>query len=124
MEIIEQAKGELAASGKDALIAPEAAWFRGAERGYGRVKRNGVMWLLPDALGFIMMNGNRIDLPLSDVACIETDKWFLKCYRNGYPHLIFNASDGNRIGFFVADIEKWKSTLANAGVKMKEAENA
>ncbi|OPX21630.1 MAG: hypothetical protein B1H04_06330 [Planctomycetales bacterium 4484_123] len=102
---------ELQTCGEAVLIGPEAGSFRGARRGYGRIRCDGIICATERRVIFQKLMGSRIEIALSEVTGIREARWFLHRGRVGWLHLILIMRDGNEIGFYVRDNERWKRAL-------------
>ena len=102
---------ELAGCGETLLAAPEAGSFRGAKFDYGKVKCDGVIAATEKRLIFRKLIGARVEVPLSDVVDVKAEKSFLHARRLGVTHLVLHTREGNEIGFFVRDVNRWIDLL-------------
>lgn len=99
--------------GGASLVLPlEKAVFRGAYTGYGRRSRRGTLCLSHERLIFFRRDGSRISLPLEEVKACSLRRFFLGRGNSRY-HLIVTLRDGNELGFYVGDPEKWAQAIVN-----------
>lgn len=110
--------GELQAEaiqqGEDIRIPPQVAVFRGSDREFGNIKGNGVIMLTSRQLLFRKLTGQRIAIPLDDIAETQVAQSFKGAvsYGSGGQHLVFKTRDGNRIGFLIRHPERWTAILS------------
>ena len=102
---------ELASSGERVVVAPEAANYRGATSGYGRVKGNGIVALTERRLVFRKIVGDPVEIPVDQIAGVHLEKWFLRAYSSGRPVVVLSTRSGVEVGFIFDDAEAWASRL-------------
>lgn len=100
-------------SGDKVKIPPERGSFRGATNKLGRIKSDGIIALTDKKLIFQKALSAVFEIDLADVVEITTDAKFLGAWRAGATHLILNLINDERVGFYVADLEKWKNELSS-----------
>jgi hypothetical protein len=110
-QLAESMRQEALLSGERFVIEPESALYRGGTGGFSFVKGNGVIALTDKRVLFRKAVGGPIEAPLSEIADVSENKWFLRSYMNGRTHVILHLRDGRQIGFFVGDHEKWMDAL-------------
>jgi hypothetical protein len=108
--------------GEQWVIPLESASYRGATHTYGRVKGNGVAGLTDHRVVFEPLIGKGFTIPLARVTGVKVTRWFLGAARASGRHLVLTLDDGNEVGFFVRDQERWLSALAAAGVPQTAAD--
>jgi len=101
-------------SGEKVLITPESGSFRGATNKLGRIKSDGIIALTSKRLIFKKAFSPRFEIELKEVIEITTDAKFLGAWRAGVIHLVLNLKNGDRVGFYFKDLEKWKIELSKA----------
>jgi hypothetical protein len=109
-------RDEVGRLGDEWVIPLEAASYRGAKHTYGRVKGGGVVGLTSRRLVFEPLIGKGFSVPLGRVSSARESRWFLGAARVSGRHLVLSLDDGNEVGFFVHDTERWLHTLTERGV--------
>jgi hypothetical protein len=103
--------------GEEWVIPMEGASYRGARHTYGRVKGNGVAGLTRRRIVFEPLLGAGFGVPLARVTEVRVTRWFLGAARARGRHLVLVLDDGNEVGFFFRDRERWLRALAELGVR-------
>jgi hypothetical protein len=111
--ILSSMRQELQANPGTVLAGPEVATFSGSDREYGRGRCNGIIALTSDRLLFRGVFGRPVQVPLQDVAAVYEDKPFQGRRTGGGRHLVLRLDDGNRLGFYVRDRERWLKLLGS-----------
>jgi hypothetical protein len=111
-------RDEVGRLGEEWVIPLEGASYRGARHTYGRVKGNGVAGLTRRRVVFEPLLGTGFSVPLVRVTGVRVSRWFLGAARVSGSHLVLALDDGNEVGFFVRDRERWLRALADLGVQV------
>ncbi len=98
------------------VIPLESATYRGATHTYGRVKGSGVVGLTDRRIVFEPLIGKGFSIPLARVTGVKITRWFLGAARAPGRHLVLTLDDGNEVGFYVSDQDRWLAALGAAGV--------
>ncbi|MHB1000382.1 MAG: hypothetical protein ACYC27_14170 [Armatimonadota bacterium] len=106
-------KEKLMNSGENFIIEPESGTFRGSTGRFGVVKSMGVIALTENMIVFKKPFGGEIHLPITDIAEISENVFFMRSYHSGNAHLILKLKDGAFVGFIVKDIKRWVSELSS-----------
>lgn len=103
---------ELASIGEPPVRGPESAQFRGGTGSFPRVKGIGALALTRNRLLFQGVSGSRrVEIATEEVVGVREDKWFVGAFRRGAVHLIVKTLAGAEAGFYVSDLQGWKSSL-------------
>lgn len=104
--------GEAFAEAGETVIVPfERGSYRGARERYGRVKCNGHIALTDRRIVFLKLAGKPVEVPLEAVTDATLEDWFLGCRNYLAVHLVVRLRDGNQVGYYVPDPERWRETL-------------
>jgi hypothetical protein len=103
--------------GEEWVIPLEGASYRGARHTYGRVKGNGVVGLTRRRVVFEPLLGTGFSVPLARVTEVRVMRWFLGAARARGRHVVLVLDDGNEVGFFFRDHERWLRAFADLGIR-------
>ncbi|NLE22959.1 MAG: hypothetical protein GX624_09300 [Actinobacteria bacterium] len=112
-------RGEVDRLGEEWIIPLEGASYRGARHTYARARGNGVAGLTRRRVVFEPFIGQGFSVPLVRVQDVRESRWFLGAARVRGWHLVFSLDDGNEVGFFVRDRERWLRALEDLGVRVR-----
>ena len=104
---------EMKRSGDSIIVEPETGTFRGSSKHFGMIKSLGVIMLTEHMLIFRKVCTSDIRIPVSEIAKVSKNVWFLQSYHNGKEHLILKLNDGTQIGFIVKDVNRWIRELSS-----------
>jgi hypothetical protein len=121
VERADDLRDEVDRLGEEWVIPLEGASYRGAQHTYGRAKGNGVAGLTRRRVVFEPFIGQGFSVPVVRMTDVRESRWFLGAARVRGMHLVFTLDDGNEVGFFVRDRERWLRALAGLGVRVREA---
>jgi hypothetical protein len=110
--------------GEEWVIPLEGASFRGARETYGRIKGNGVAGLTRRRLVFEPLIGEGFSVPLARVTEVRINRWFLGAARARGRHVVLLLDDGNEVGFYFRDQERWLRALADLGIRMGDGDGS
>ncbi len=119
VERADELRDEVDRLGEEWVIPLEGASYRGAQHTYGRAKGNGVAGLTRRRVVFEPFIGQGFSVPLVRVADVRESRWFLGVARVRGMHLVFALDDGNEVGFFVRDRERWLKALEELDVQVR-----
>jgi hypothetical protein len=104
---------ELDSTRERVILSPAPAVYRGASSGspYPKAKGNSVAALTERRLVIRRLVGKGIEIPVSEIVGVRDDKWFLRAYAGGQPHVIVKLSSGAEVGLFVDQHEAWTESL-------------
>ncbi len=106
---------ELRASGEQVVAGPESCVYRGSNGiGLPRMMGSGVIALTERRLVFRRAIGGPADVPVSRIAGVREDRWFLGGARGGRIHVIVVLRDGGEVGFYVHDNAAWTEAIRAA----------
>jgi hypothetical protein len=112
-ETLDGLRRELDSTGERVILSPASAVYRGASSGspYPKAKGNGVAALTERRIVIRRLVGKGIEIPVSEIVGVRDDKWFLRAYAGGQPHVIVKTSSGAEVGLFVDQHAAWMEAL-------------
>lgn len=102
------------------VLGPQAALYRGADRGVSNNKGNGVMCLTEKRLIFERLTGPRIVVDrteLKDASLARGFKGETALGTGNQQHLLVHTKDGKRIGFLINQPQRWHDAIKRVVVK-------
>lgn len=93
------------------VLGPENGIYRGSTGSYPKVAGNGKIALTERRILFRKTVGKGIDVPLSDVTGVRTDKTFNRSRVGGKVHLVVNTHHGE-VAYFVGDLDAWVRAIS------------